>query len=63
MTLKIGDNVRHVETKEEGKVVAISKETPQCVMVRFGKSFAYAIEREKLEPIAPKSATRVHRRL
>jgi hypothetical protein len=37
MTLKIGDKVRHVETKEEGKVVAISKKTPQCVMVRFGK--------------------------
>jgi hypothetical protein len=46
-----------VETKEEGRVVAISKETPHCVMVQFGKSFAYAIEREKLEPIAAKSPT------
>jgi hypothetical protein len=51
MIIKVGEKVRDKGTKEEGKVVAIYKEAPHCVKVRFGK-FVYVVEKEKLEAVA-----------
>jgi hypothetical protein len=60
MSINIGDTIRLAETQEEGVVVATSNNTPNCVVVHFGKSFAYLIERNKLELVA--TQTRVRQR-
>jgi hypothetical protein len=62
MSIKVGEKVRDTVTKEEGVVVAVSDNTSNCVVVRFGSSFEYVIERDKREPIAPESPIRGHRR-
>jgi hypothetical protein len=51
MTIKVGEKVRDTLTKEEGVVIAISDNTPNCVVVRFGSPFEYVIERERLEQV------------
>ena len=46
MSIKIGDKIRYVATSEDGEVVDVSKVSPGCVLVRFGESFEYLIEKE-----------------
>jgi len=58
MSIKIGDTIRLAETQEEGVVVATSNNTPNCVVVHFGKSFAYLIERKELELVATRTRVR-----
>src|SRR5262249_52159074 len=55
MSINIGDTIRLAETQEEGVVVATSNNTPNCVLVHFGKSFAYLIERKELELVATRT--------
>ena len=62
MTIKVGDKVRDRFTKEEGMVVGISNNMPNCVVVRFANSRAYLIDREKLEPATVESPSEMHRR-
>ena len=52
MSIKIGDKIRYVATSEDGEVVGTSELSPGCVSVRFGDSFAYLIEEDKLALIA-----------
>jgi hypothetical protein len=58
MSINIGDTIRFAETQEEGVVVATSNNTPNCVVVHFGNSFAYLIERNKLELVATQTRVR-----
>ena len=58
MSINIGDTIRLAETQEEGVVVATSNNTPDCVVVHFGNSFAYLIERKKLELVATRNRVR-----
>ncbi len=60
MSIKIGDKIRYAATQEEGAVLGTSDNTPNCVLVRFGNSFAYLIATRELELVATR--TRVHRR-
>jgi hypothetical protein len=48
MSVKIGDKIRYVATSEDGEVVGASELSPGCVSVRFGNSFAYLIEENRL---------------
>jgi hypothetical protein len=48
MSIKIGDKIRYVATSEDGEVVGASGLSPGCVSVRFGDSFAYLIEEDRL---------------
>jgi hypothetical protein len=52
MSIKIGDKIRYVTTSEDGEVVGTSELSPGCVSVRFGDSFAYLIEEDRLALIA-----------
>ena len=52
MSIKIGDKIRYIATSEDGEVVGASELSPGCVSVRFGESFEYLIERDKLSLIA-----------
>lgn len=45
MSIKIGDKIRYVATSEDGEVVGASELSPGCVLVRFGQSFEYLIEK------------------
>jgi len=55
MSIRIGDKIRHAVTHEEGAVVALSNNTPTCVAVRFGNSFAYLIATKELELVATRT--------
>jgi hypothetical protein len=60
MSIRVGDRIRYLVTDEDGEVVA---ESNGCVMVRFGESFEYHVEREKLALTAGQlSRTVIHRR-
>ena len=48
MSIRLGDKIRHALTDEEGAVVAVFDNTPTCVTVRFGNSFAYLIAKKIL---------------
>jgi hypothetical protein len=62
MSIKRGDKIRYVRTNEDGEVVSESKVSPDCVMVRFGESFEYVVEKEKLALVAHKlPQTVIHR--
>ena len=61
MSINIGDTIRLAATQEEGVVVATSNNTPNCVVVQFGNSFAYLIERKKLEQVTADSRRRNRR--
>jgi len=61
MSINIGDTIRLAATQEEGVVVATSNNTPNCVVVQFGNSFAYVIERKKLEQVTAESPRRNRR--
>ena len=61
MSINIGDTIRLAATQEEGVVVATSNNTPNCVVVQFGKSFGYLIERKKLEQVTAESPRRNRR--
>jgi hypothetical protein len=52
MSISMGDIVCHISANEEGEVVAVSKISPDCVMVRFGESFEYLIEKDRLALVA-----------
>ena len=52
MSIKIGDKIRYIATSEDGEVVGASELSPGCVSVRFGDSFEYLIEKDKLSLIA-----------
>ena len=54
MSIKIGDKIRYIATSEDGEVVGASELSPRCVLVRFGESFEYLIEKDKLSLIAGK---------
>jgi len=60
MSIKIGDRIRLKATNEEGEVLATSKNTPNCLVVWFGNSFAYLIATNELELAA--TPTRVRQR-
>ncbi len=61
MSINIGDTIRLATTQEEGVVLATSNNTPNCVVVQFGNSFAYVIERKKLEQVTAESPRRNRR--
>ena len=52
MSIKTGDKIRYTATSEDGEVVGASELSPGCVLVRFGESFEYLIEKDKLSLIA-----------
>jgi hypothetical protein len=52
MSIKIGDKIRYIATSEDGEVVGASELSPGCVLVRFGASLEYLIEKERLSLIA-----------
>jgi hypothetical protein len=52
MSIKIGDKIRYVATSEDGEVVGASELSPGCVLVRFGQSFEYLIEKDRLALVA-----------
>ena len=52
MSIKIGDKIRYLATSEDGEVVDVSNVSPGCVLVRFGESFEYLIEKERLALVA-----------
>ena len=56
MSIKIGDKIRYIATSEDGEVVGASELSPGCVSVRFGKSFEYLIEKDRLSLVAGGSA-------
>jgi hypothetical protein len=58
MSIKIGDKIRLATTQEEGVVLATSSNTPNCVAVRFGNSFAYLIPTKELDLIATPARVR-----
>jgi hypothetical protein len=51
MGIKVGSKIRHTVTNEEGLVVGVSDNTRDCVLVRFGNSFDYLVERAKLQAV------------
>ena len=52
MSIKIGDKIRYIATSEDGEVVGASELSPGCVSVRFGDSFEYLIERDRVALVA-----------
>jgi hypothetical protein len=52
MSIKIGDKIRYIATSEDGEVVGASELSPGCVLVRFGASLEYLIEKDRLSLIA-----------
>jgi hypothetical protein len=52
MSIKTGDKIRYIATSEDGEVVGASELSPGCVSVRFGDSFEYLIEKDRLTLIA-----------
>jgi hypothetical protein len=54
MSIKIGDKIRYIATCEDGEVVGASELSPGCVSVRFGDSFEYLIEKDRLSLTAGK---------
>ena len=52
MSIKIGDKIRYIATSEDGEVVGASELSPGCVSVRFGDSFAYLIEKDRVALVA-----------
>jgi hypothetical protein len=52
MNIKIGDKIRYIATSEDGEVVGASELAPGYVLVRFGASFEYLIEKDRLSLIA-----------
>jgi hypothetical protein len=52
MSIKIGDKIRYIATSADGDVVGASELSPGCVLVRFGASLEYLIEKERLSLIA-----------
>jgi hypothetical protein len=52
MSIKIGDKIRYIATSEDGEVVGASELSPGCVLVRFGQSFEYLIEKDRLALVA-----------
>ena len=54
MSIKIGDKIRYVATSEDGEVVGATELSSDCVSVRFGDSFEYLIEKDRLSLIAGK---------
>jgi hypothetical protein len=54
MSIKLGDKIRYIATSEDGEVVGTSDLSPGCVSVRFGDSFEYLIEKDRLSLIAGK---------
>jgi hypothetical protein len=52
MSIKIGDKIRYIATSEDGEVVGASELSPGFVSVRFGGSFEYLIEKDRLSLIA-----------
>ena len=52
MSIKIGDKIRYIATSEDGEVVGASELSPGCVSVRFGDSFEYLVEKERLSLLA-----------
>jgi hypothetical protein len=52
MSIRIGDKIRYILTSEDGEVVGASELSPGCVLVRFGASFEYLIEKDRLSLIA-----------
>jgi hypothetical protein len=51
MSIRSGDKIRYLRTNEDGEVVSESKVSPDCVTVRFGESFEYVVEKEKLSVV------------
>jgi hypothetical protein len=58
MSISIGDTIRFAATQEEGVIVATSNDTPNCVAVRFGNSFAYFVATKELELGATRTRVR-----
>ena len=52
MSIKIGDKIRYIATSEYGEVVGASELSPGCVSVRFGDSFEYLIEKDRVALVA-----------
>ena len=52
MSIRSGDKIRYLRTNEDGDVVSESKVSPDWVTVRFGESFEYVVEKEKLSVVA-----------
>ena len=52
MSIRIGDKIRYILTSEDGEVVGASELSPGCVLVRFGASLEYLIEKDRLSLIA-----------
>jgi hypothetical protein len=52
MSIKIGDKIRYIATSEDGEVVGASELSPGFVLVHFGASFEYLIEKDRLSLIA-----------
>ena len=52
MSIKIGDKIRYIATSEDGEVVGASELSPGCVSVRFGDSFEYLIEKDRVALVA-----------
>ena len=48
MSIQIGDKIRYIATSEDGEVVGASELSPGCVSVRFGDSFEYLIEKDRV---------------
>ena len=52
MSIQIGDKIRYIATSEDGEVVGASELSPGCVSVRFGNSFEYLIEKDRVALVA-----------
>jgi hypothetical protein len=52
MSIQIGDKIRYIATSEDGEVVGASELSPGCVSVRFGDSFEYLIEKDRVALVA-----------
>lgn len=62
MGIKSGEKIRYLRTNEDGEVVSESEVSPDCVTVRFGESFEYVVEKEKLALVGRKlPQTIIHR--
>ena len=57
MSIKIGDKIRYLATSEDGEVVDVSNVSPGCVLVRFGESFEYLIEKDRLAELVSEICT------
>jgi hypothetical protein len=52
MSIQIGDKIRYIATSEDGEVVGASELSPGCISVRFGDSFEYLIEKDRVALVA-----------